>query len=268
MEDVITDIPPPSRFFQEDLNNFTPPSPSLPCPFLLFSNCKPELPLRPSLLIIAMSSPSLYVFHHVSSKTLIGSLILPEIPFSGNSVEPSLKDRSCNIYFLNDADNFVLVVSIQCKVSAERSNVVAKLLLGEQIVPERVLICDSVQSRNFRGALSPDETFALKLETSLERRGAKDGCVSQSLLRNLDLFPSGSVIDGLAAALLGRCQVKKLRGTLCISWPEHGGCAALLMRSLLLRDVLPSLKISSGGEDEYLKFSGTNDHHLDSDLYT
>jgi predicted ATP-grasp superfamily ATP-dependent carboligase len=38
-----------------------------------------------------------------------------------------------------------------------------------------------------------------------------------SLLRGIDYFPSGSVIDGLAAALLGRCQVKNIKGTLCVS---------------------------------------------------
>jgi hypothetical protein len=105
MEDVLTDIPPPSRFFQEDLNNFTPPSPALPSPFLIVSNPKPDEPLRPSLLIIAISSPSLYVFDHLSSKSLIGSLILPEISFSGNSIEPSLGDKSCNINSLNVGDD-------------------------------------------------------------------------------------------------------------------------------------------------------------------
>ncbi|KAK9275348.1 hypothetical protein L1049_022612 [Liquidambar formosana] len=153
MEDVVTDIPPPSRFFQEDLNNFTPPSPPLPSPFLLFSHPNPDKFFRPSLLIIAISSPSLLVFHHVSSKTLIGSLILPEIPFSGNSIEPSLGDKSCNIYSLNCADNLILLISVQCSVAAERCHLVAKLLIGEQIIPERVLILDSVQSRNFRGKL-------------------------------------------------------------------------------------------------------------------
>uniref|UniRef100_A0A7N0VF09 Uncharacterized protein n=1 Tax=Kalanchoe fedtschenkoi TaxID=63787 RepID=A0A7N0VF09_KALFE len=74
MEDVITEAPPPSRFFQEELNNFAPPSPPLPSPFLLFSNPKPDKLLRPQLILIAISSPSLYLFHSISSKTLIGSL--------------------------------------------------------------------------------------------------------------------------------------------------------------------------------------------------
>ncbi|KAJ0095601.1 hypothetical protein Patl1_16588 [Pistacia atlantica] len=118
MEDVLTEIPPPSRFFQEDLYNFAPPSPPLPSPFIL------------------------------------------------------------------------------CPVAAGRSHIVAKLLIGEQIVPERVLILDSVQTRNFRGKLSLDETCAFKLETSSERKGGS------SLLKDVDYFPSGSMVDGF-----GRCFV-------------------------------------------------------------
>ncbi|KAM3753601.1 hypothetical protein ACB098_03G105600 [Castanea mollissima] len=236
MEDVLTEIPPPSRFFQEDLNNFAPPSPPLPSPFLVFSNPKPNEPLRPSLLIVAISSPSLYVFHQLSSKTLIGSLILPEIPFSGNSIEPSLGDKSCNIYTHNDAHDSSIIISVQCSIAAERSNIVAKLLIGEQIIPGRVLILDSVQSQSFRGKLSPDETFAFKLETSSEREGLDDS----SLLKGINYFPSGSVVDGLAAALLGRCQMRNIKGTLCVLWPEFGGAAVSLVKSLLQRNVLPA----------------------------
>ncbi|KAK6252026.1 hypothetical protein QUC31_013746 [Theobroma cacao] len=270
MEDVITEIPPPSRFFQEDLNNFIPPSPSLPLPFLVLSNPKPDKPLRPSLLVIALSSPSLYIFHHLSTKTLIGSLILPEIPFSGISVEPSLGDKTCNIYSLNDEDNSTLLVSVQHGVSAERSHFVARLLIGEDIVPERVLILDSIQSSNFRGKLSPDETYAFKLETLAERKGSGGGNVDFSLLKGLDYFPSGSMIDGLAAALLSRCQLKNIKGTLCVSWPEFGSSVVTLIRSLLQRNVLPSLDLSLKGvvQDQYARFNRIRHQPYDTELYT
>ncbi|KDP31434.1 hypothetical protein JCGZ_11810 [Jatropha curcas] len=270
MEDVLTEIPPPSRFFQEDLNNFTPPSPPLPSPFLLFSNPKPDQPLCPSLLIIALSTPSLYVFHHVSSKTLIGSVFIPEIPFSGNSIDPSLRDKSCNIYALNDADKLTLLVSIQCSVSAERSNVVAKLLIGEQIIPERVLILDSIKIQNFRGKLSSDEACAFKLETSTERKGHTNGCGGSSLLKGLDYLPSGSMVDGLAAALLARCQMRNMKGTLCVSWPEHDGSAVALIKSVLQKNVLHRINLSSNGnaEDKYLWSSRIKDSSFDSELYT
>ncbi|GLT34545.1 hypothetical protein SLA2020_090540 [Shorea laevis] len=269
MEDVLTEIPPPSRFFQEDLNNFVPPLPSLPLPFLVFSNPKPSMPLRPALLIIALSSPSLYVLHHMSSKTLIGSLILPETSFSGISAEPSLGDKSCNIYALNGADNLVLLALVQCNVTAERSHTVARMLIGEDIVPERVLILDSVQSSNFRGKLSADETLAFKLETSAERGALAGGSGGSPMLKGLDYFPSGSMIDGLPAALLSRCQLRNIKGTSCVSWPEFGGSVVALVKSLL-QSVLPNLDFSlkGEGEDQYAKFSQIKDRPFDSELYT
>lgn len=265
MEDVITEIPPPSRFHEEDLNNFTLPSPHIPSPFLVFSNPKPNEPLRPSLLVVAISSPSLYVFHHLPSKVLIGSLILPEIPFSGNSSEPSLRDKSCNIYAVGDANHLILIVSVQCPVAAERAHIVAKVLIGEQIIPERVVVFDSVQPQNFRGRLSPDETFAFKLETSLERKELSDN----HALKGLDYLPSGSVVDGLAAAFLARCQMRNIKGALCVAWPEVGGAAVALVKSIL-RNILPSLDkgIHGNAEEEGLWFSQNRDHHFDSDLYT
>ncbi|CAN0913235.1 hypothetical protein LINGRAHAP2_LOCUS27796 [Linum grandiflorum] len=263
MEDVITETPPPSRFFQEDLNNFAPASEPLPSPFLVVSNPKTEQPLRPALLIVAISSPSLYLFHNLTRKTLIGSLILPEIPFSGNSIEPALNDKSCNIYALEDADNSTLLASVQCSVGAERSNIVAKLLVGDQIVPERVLILGSVQSQNFRGKLSPDETYAFKLETLEERKGS-------SLLKGIDYFPSGSMVDGLAAALLARWQMKNVRGTLCVSWPDHGSAVITLVKSLLKNDVLQGFDLSStaGAEDRHSRINQIKHNPFDSDLYT
>ncbi|CAA7049843.1 unnamed protein product [Microthlaspi erraticum] len=263
MEDVLTENPPPSRFFQEDLNNFVPPPEPLPSPFIVFSNPKPKLPLRPSLLIVAVSSPSLYVLHNLPSKTLLGTLILPEVPFSGNTIEPSLEDKSCNIYSYDDK-NSILLVSVQLPVSPERSNIVSRLLIGQDIVPERVVILDSIQSRNFRGRLSPDETLAAKLETSAEKKATTTSRV------NLDYFPSGSVIDGLSASLLSRCQIKNIRGTLVISWPEFGP-SVIRFVGALLKNIIPGLDVASVNKDldKYSSRTGVKkDAWLDSDLYT
>ncbi|CAA2977461.1 uncharacterized protein LOC111396235 [Olea europaea subsp. europaea] len=268
MDDVVTDLPPPSRFLLEDLNNFTPPSQPLPSPFLVFSNLDSNKSFHPSLLIVAMSSPSLHFLHHLSFKTLIGALVLPEFAFSGNTVEPSLGDKSCNIYALNHSDKLIMIALVQYSVTAERSHEVSKLLIGERIIPERVLILDSVQSRYFRGKLSPDDIFAVKLETSLERKSSDTG--DSPLIKGLDYFSSGSVVDGLAAALLSRCQLKKIKGTLCVSWPHFGISVMSLIKSLLLKDVLAGINPSSDMnlESGYLSFSRRKDLHLDSELYT
>lgn len=267
MEDVITANSPPSRFLLEDLNNFTTPAPPLPIPFISFSPPYPNKPLTPSLLIIAMSSPSLHFFHHVPSKTLLGTLILPEIPFSGNSLEPFPSDKTCNVYALNSENDSVLVICVQFHVPPERAHSVAKSLIGGQIAPKSVLVLESVQSRNFRGHLSLDEPYAYKLETS-EKRNNKSG--DSSVLKGVDYFPSGSVVEGLSAALLSQCEIKKLEGTLYVSWPEFGGPVSKFVKSLLLKDVLPNVDYKVDDEDEvaYCRFGQAKDHFLDSDLYT
>ncbi|PKI62507.1 uncharacterized protein LOC116198481 [Punica granatum] len=269
MEDVLTEIPPPSRFFQEDLNNFVPRAPPLPSPFLIFSKPKPSGPLRDSLLIIALSSPSLYIFHHVRSKNLIGSLIIPETRFAGISAEPSLGDKSCNIYSLKNTASSVILVSVQSSVAPERCHAIAKMLIGEQIVPDRVLILASVQSQNFRGRLSADESFALKLETSKERKDSVRGSGSSSLLKGLEYFPSGSMVDGLAAALLARCEMRNIKGALCVSWPEFDSSLVSLLKSILQKNVLPGVDfgLCNGGRDDLRSFGFKDHSSLDSDLY-
>ncbi|GAB4840202.1 hypothetical protein Ancab_020967 [Ancistrocladus abbreviatus] len=267
MEDILTEIPPPSRFFQEDLNIFMPSSPSLPTPFLLFPEPYSNKILHPSILIIAISRPSLQIFHNVSAKTLIGTLVLPEIPFSGNFIKPSLKDKSCNIYSLNDSEKLIFVVSVQYSVPAERSHAVTKLLLGGQIVPDRVVILDSIQPQKFRGKLSWDETYAYKLQTSAEMKG--NGHEGSCLLKDVDYFPSGSVVDGLGAALLAQCQIRNIKGTLCVTWPEFGNSGLLLLRSLLRKDILPSLDISSSSdEDQSMRSGWLKGPLLETEIYT
>lgn len=159
-----------------------------------------------------------------------------------------------------------MIVLVQFSVTSERANAVARLLIGEKIIPQSVLILDSVQSHNFRGRLPPDETIAFKLETSLERKQSE---ANDSFVKGLDYYPSGSVVDGLAAALLSRCQLKKIKGTLCVSWPALGLPVMSLVKSLLVRNVLTGINYTIDGdyEEEYLKLSRRKDR-VDSDLYT
>ncbi|CAA0828800.1 Unknown protein [Striga hermonthica] len=261
MDDVITEVPPPSRLLPEDLNNFTPPPAPLPSPFLVFPPHNSENTLlRPSILIVAMSSPSLHFLHHLTPKSLVCSLILPETRLAGISAGPqSLTDKSCNVYALGS----VFIVLVQYPVIPERAHAVAKALVGGRIVPEKVLILDSIQSRNFRGTLSRDEAVAFKLETSLERGK------SSFLVKGLGYYPSGSVVDGLGAALLGWCQLMRIEGTLLMSWPDLGRPVMNLVKSVLVKDVLCGVEYSVDGdyEDEYLKLSRRK-ARVDSDLYT
>ncbi|KAI4357924.1 hypothetical protein L6164_001840 [Bauhinia variegata] len=190
MEDVITEIPPPSRFFEADLNNLAITATSFSISLIPPTSSTTPSPLSPHYCSFFSISPPLPQF---PSKILIGSLVLPEVPFSGNSVKPSLADNSGTICALCDGDswNSTVLVSVQCPVAAERSHSVAKLLIGDRIIPQRVLVLDSVRSQNYRGWLSLFQAFALKLESSAERKME----IGRKLLKGLEYYPSGSVVD-------------------------------------------------------------------------
>ncbi|KAI9077603.1 hypothetical protein K1719_040440 [Acacia pycnantha] len=64
----------------------------------------------------------------------------------------------------------------------------------------------------------------------------------------LEYYPSGSVVDGLSAALLERCQILKIKGVLCVSWPEFDASVVSLMKGLVQRDVLPGLDLNLSDE--------------------
>lgn len=141
----------------------------------------------------------------------------------------------------------------------------AKALIGNRISPERVVIFDSVRRGNFRGpGLSADDerAVAFRLETSAQRKRPN------GLFKGLKYLPSGSVVDGLGAALLARCQVAGIAATLCATWPESGGSAVSLAKSLV-KSALPGLGESGSGDDgEVSEFDGRVDHLFDSKMYT
>jgi len=251
MEDVITEAAPPSRLLEEDLNNFTPSSPSLPSPFLLFPHTQQQQPLKPTLLIIAISSPSLSLFHNLlTPQTLTSSLILPELPLSH-------PNNTINIHSLSST---ILLAAVQNPIPHNRAYAVAEILLNNQIRPDSVIILDSIQPMNHRGLLSSDEAVAFKLESFAERKKADE----EKLLSGLEYYPSGSVVDGLGAAILGRCQILKIRASLCVSWPQFDSDVVLL-----LKDLLRGLGEFEFGfsDDEVFKFGRSKDHVFQSHLY-
>ncbi|CAK8537408.1 unnamed protein product [Lathyrus sativus] len=253
MEDVITEAAPPSRLLEEDLNNFTPPSKPLPSPFLLFPHTQQQQqPLKPNLLIIAISSPSLSLFQTIlNSQTLTASLILPELPLSH-------PDNTIDIHSISSN---ILLATVRTSIPDNRAYAVADVLLNDRIRPDSVVILDSIQTMNHRGLLSSDEAVAFKLESSGERKKA----VGEKLLGELEYYPSGSVVDGLGAAILGRCQILNLRASLCVSWPQFDPSVVLLLKDL----VRPLVEFDFGfnGNEEALKYGRNRDHVFQSHLY-
>ncbi|GAU42333.1 hypothetical protein TSUD_242300 [Trifolium subterraneum] len=250
MEDVITEAAPPSRLLEEDLNNFTQPSPPLPSPFLLFPHTQQTL--KPNLLIIAISSPSLSLFHNfLTPQTLTASLILPELPLSNPN------NHTLDIHSLSSN---ILIAAVRNPIPDTRAYSVAEILLSDKIRPESVIILDSIQPMNHRGMLSSDEAVAFKLESAVERKMVN----GEKLLDGLEYYPSGSVVDGVGAAILGRCQILKIRAGLCVSWPQFDSDVVFL-----LKDLLKGLKEFDFGlsGDEVFKFGRSKDHVFQSHLY-
>ncbi|GLJ40987.1 hypothetical protein SUGI_0848500 [Cryptomeria japonica] len=253
MQDPITELPPPSRFQVGDLNNFVTPdkSLSLPHPFVAWAR---TLDSPPKLLLIALSKAACHLVHYLPSKTLMGTFVLPEISMLENTIEPSVQDKSCLLYSPK-GDPTVMLASVQYAVSEERAVVWAKALLRE-VRPEAVVIAASIPSMHFRGKLSNDETLLFKLETLAQRRE------TNSDLNDVPYFPSGSVVDGPAAALLTQCQMAKLKARLIVSWPEYDTAIVRLLGSLFNR-VCPSVDFSVPARTPLIKAL-----RLESDLYT
>ncbi|XP_020224007.1 uncharacterized protein LOC109806070 [Cajanus cajan] len=245
MEDVMTEAAPPSRFLEEDLNIFTTPSPPLPKPFLI------SQPHTPSLLIVALPAPSLALFRRLRSSTPAASLLLPELPLSR-------PNHTADLFALSPS---ALLAAVPFPVPAHRAHALARALLSARMAPRSVLLLDSLQPPNFRGSLSSDETLAFKLETSAERKSAD----AEKMLPGVPYYPSGSVVDGLGAAILARCQVLNVRASLCVSWPRFDASVVSLVKGLLQRGVLRGFEFDLGDED--LKFGRSEDRVLHSELY-
>lgn len=216
MDDVLTETPPPSRFFDEDLDNFATSQPPLPSPFLLLN---PSSDPKPKLLVVAISPLSRSLLHHLPSKILVGSLFLPEITLSGNPLLPSPNSKSFNLYSAGNQNT--CLASVQYMVPPERSRAVAKCLIGS-VSADQVVIFDCIKSQNYRGRIEVDETLAFKLETKQQRL---DRC--NLTVNGIDHLPSGSVMDGLGAAILTECQMKGIKGMLLATWPENSGSEVL-----------------------------------------
>ncbi|RYR56440.1 hypothetical protein Ahy_A05g022140 isoform A [Arachis hypogaea] len=186
MEDVITEASPPSRFLEEDLNTFTPPSPPVtPFPSLHFPQ---QQPLTPKLLIIALSPISLSLFHpHLlpPSVPLLASLTLP------NTNPITLSPLTPNSFLL----------SVPSSIPSHHSHAI------------------------------------------------------------------GSVVDGLAAAFLARCQLLNLRASLCVSWPEFDRSVMALIERLLRNGVLRGCDGLRFGS-QVLRFGRKKGRGFESELYS
>eukprot|EP00250_Pteridium_aquilinum_P033979 c6792_g1_i1 orf=448-1365(-) len=271
IQDPLTDLPPPSRLDFEELSNFSfdaSSAPSLPPAFISWAGDGDlRIPLRPRLLLIASSPSGLHLLQHLTGKQLLCSVILPADnhsdegnPFSNDSSNPdsfsddgNLKGQSiydgrnpkrqsahtCDVYALDGEQASVVMVAVQSPVAEERANSWARVVL-EALVPERVLMVAMVQREHFRGKLSADDEVVFRLETDALRTEGSERAQGELSLKDsvreqgiVPYFPSGSLISGLPAAVLTRCQLLGLKARLLLSWPEAGSSATSFLASVL-----------------------------------
>ncbi|CAA6665857.1 unnamed protein product [Spirodela intermedia] len=232
MEDVVTDIPPPSRFFPEDLDNFASPSPALPSPFVLLSDRNPR-PRPPSWCLCSGLSSS------------------------RSSRSPAT--TSCRLRAIAAATSTPPARAFSWSPSSTRRRRRRGALGGEGadeghlspggtgpgLRPQRELQGAAV-GRRFHGVQAGDS--------------GEEGAGSFPALRRVPYYTTGSVAEGVGAALLAECQMRKLKGTLCVAWSGAGEASSpSLSLESLLRDLLPGSRFSAD--------NGVRVSVADSDLY-
>ncbi|KAH7285108.1 hypothetical protein KP509_33G013300 [Ceratopteris richardii] len=264
IQDPLTDLPPPSRLDLEELSNFpvdASRASSAPSPSILWnSNVDVKTPLRPRLLFVASSSSGLHLLRHLPSKMLLGSVVLlgddsldaasshGSISYTGdgNIKSPSVYDgrfpqkqfsHHCSIYSLDGQQASIILLPVEKPILEERANAWAKAVLGA-IAADTVVVVAMVQREHYRGRLSADDEVIFRLETDAVRIGEKERVSISD--KYVPYFPSGSLVSGLPAAILTRCQHLGLRARLLLSWPE--ACSSAPLNLVKALKCLPEMK--------------------------
>lgn len=199
-------------------------------------------PLAPSLMVVAVGAAPCALMHHCcrSSRTLLGSISLPELSMAGNAVKPSLGDSSCFVYGIGGGSD-VLLVQCQYAVRAERAHSWASALLGGVRAVRTVIVSVAMPSeiqlgQALAGGGAEAETPVFRLDTDAWRRAdATEGP------REVQPLPSGNVIGGLSARVLGKCQAMGMQA-----------CAVVLRQPTPSPDAT-SLKLLAGSLQAILK---------------
>jgi len=216
MPDPLTDLPPPSRFDPDDLDSFAAHSVEPSPPLIVWAPWAKSLlqsgVLRPQLALFSVSDVGNHLLHQIPDKRILGSIVIPEISMVNNKINPNPYNRECYLYVV-DSEASVVFACIQYAVPPESATIWTKTVF-QAIQPDRVLIMDSISSLHFRGKLSADEPLLFLLESSVSKKAKKDQATIAPY------YPSGSLVDGVAAALITHCQLQALKAELLMSWPN------------------------------------------------
>ncbi|KAL2608672.1 hypothetical protein R1flu_027245 [Riccia fluitans] len=242
MRDPLVEDPPPSRFDPEELDIFAPiPGAARTPPTIQWQSSAAAFlqtgKLHPEFLILALSRISTNLIWHLPDKILLGSILLPGKSSVKKTGEPGPLDKIANIYTCGSCQ-LLIIVSVQYHVPEEGAYLWTKTLF-QAIQPERVLILGLTPIYHFRGKLSSDEPSYFLLETDHQKREGKADLIYSKMEEMEDLkpvapyYPSGSLVDGLAAALLTHSQLRGIRGRLLLTWPAEDYRLAQMLAATL-----------------------------------
>jgi len=194
------------EFDEEEVLEYTPAYSS---PIFLHADRLPNA----SVLLIGISTGAYFLHCSFPNKRAVGSLVLPEISMKNNTLEPSINDRTCILYEVENNPHILLVLC-QYEVQPERSYIWTSTLFNSIKTPQKVYIFDKILDVDL--SISTDEAvnppLLRKLETSKQREENIQIC---------PFLPLPNIVEKLAAAILTHCEIHGLCGSLFVSLQER-----------------------------------------------
>mmetsp|Transcript_13332 Transcript_13332/g.18209 ORF Transcript_13332/g.18209 Transcript_13332/m.18209 type:complete len:282 (-) Transcript_13332:145-990(-) len=206
--------------------------------------------MRPKLMILAASRAGNLLLHHqISAKTMVGSVVLPELSWQGATIEASLSDPSCYLYTSGPQDN-CLLVACQYSVPASRAQSWVKSLFA-LVQPQEVLVLGSSSP-----AVALNGMFLVETDAAKKIRTNVKGGAPYINNPSVPFLPPGHVVADLPAAILSHCQ-------------NRGIAAKLLLRvdRALVTDSIALVELRDAVFNE-LSLSGQLDLHNLLDVTT
>lgn len=172
-------------------------------PVCALNDALPPGARSPSLAVFAFgAAPCAYARARFQLGHLAGAVLLPEVDVSGSALEPSVRDRSCDIYRLPLEPPYdALVLVCQYPIRSERAHAWAECVL-RAISPARALVLDEQPWHPALPERAGPGPCIRALETTAHKAARAAGGAPPAAP---ELEPLG-MIGGAPAELLSRCE--------------------------------------------------------------
>eukprot|EP00271_Cylindrocystis_brebissonii_P001179 TRINITY_DN11480_c0_g1_i1.p1 TRINITY_DN11480_c0_g1~~TRINITY_DN11480_c0_g1_i1.p1 ORF type:complete len:299 (+),score=46.84 TRINITY_DN11480_c0_g1_i1:212-1108(+) len=229
--DAITEEPPPARTWEDDDTSFGGGRKSVaPITFQLSEAATPlevEGKIPASLLLFLFSPEAVALVQHLPcEQALLGELKVPPCTPVDPMGPPVRSEQKYPVIALGAPPYSAVAVLCDHRLPAARSFEWTRSLFNK-IRPERIAILTSLPAATLRGvlrsSLSPGDCTILRLETdACKKQLSGDNADRGSSLRwrEWPVLPSGTLLDGLPAAVLSYAQVRGLPGALAVTVSE------------------------------------------------